>query len=285
MLSTRLHVTVYERRHRRALLNLTWSSPWTHKHLDWYGTGQWIDRDEVLIVLAWDGDQLVGYLGLSPPLEGHCWVRLLGISSGSMPGAIVRELWQHAETYCKQRKVSTVLMLMASSWCSKYMPRLGFAYLDDIITLNHFGALTTPLSPLSINVISAENEHLMEIAEIDRQSFLPPWHLSTRDLRHALRIAANTTVAVLGGKIAGYQISTRHDEVVHLARLAVLPAHQGSGVGTALLAQLLDNSSRQGINTVSVNTQLTNLPSQRLYQRLGFIRSGFDIEVWQKPLS
>ena len=284
MLNTRLHVTAYERRYRSALLDLTWSSPWTHKHLDWYKTSHWIDRDDVRIVLAWDGDQLVGYLGLSPPLDGHCWVRLLGIGNGNMPGAIMGELWQSAQTYCRQSGISTVVMLMASSWCSKYIPSLGFVYRDDIITLNHIGTASPNRPPLPIKVYPAETEHLSDIARIDQLAFRPPWLMSLRDLRQARRVAANSTVAELAGEIVGYQISTRHDEVIHLARLAVTPAHQGKGIGAAILTHLLDRNGRREIHSISVNTQLTNLPSQRLYQRHGFVRSGFDIEVWQKQL-
>ena len=284
MLNTRLRITAYERRHRRDLLNVIWSSPWTHKHLDWYETSNWIDRDDTYIALAWDDDQLVGYLGLSPPVEGHCWIRLLGISSGNMPGAIVRDLWHSAETNCRRIDVSTVNMIMASNWCFKYIPSLGFSYLDDIITLTHIGPALPSALPSAIRVYAAEAEHASAIARIDQQAFRPPWYLTLKDLRQALRIAVHATVAELAGEIVGYQICTRHDDMIHLARLAVSPEHQGKGIGATLLAKVLQHVKSRGIDTMSVNTQLSNLPSRGLYQRRGFVRNGFDIEVWRKQL-
>lgn len=284
MLNTRLRITAYERRHRRALLDLIWSSPWTHKHLDWYKTSSWIDRDDAHVALAWDDDQLVGYLGLSPPFESHCWIRLLGISSGNMPGAIIRDLWQCAEAHCRQSGVSTVLMLMASNWCFNYISSLGFSYLDDIITLNHIGPAMPSALPSAVHVYAAEAEHVYDIARIDRQAFQPPWYLTLEDLRQALRVAVLAAVAEIAGEIVGYQICTRNEEMIHLARLAVAPELQGKGIGAALLTHALGHARGRGIDTMSVNTQLSNLPSQRLYQRRGFVRNGLDYEVWRKQL-
>ncbi len=284
MLNTRLRVTTYERRHRRALLNLIWSSPWTHKHLDWYKISSWIDRDDTYVGLAWDDKQLVGYIGLSPPVDGHCWIRLLGIGSGHMPGAIVRDLWQSAELHCRRSGVSTVIMLMASNWCFKYLPSLGFAYLDDIITLNHIGPAAPSAAPAPVRLYAAEAEHVSAIARIDRMAFRPPWYLTLNDLLQAVRVAVHAAVAEIAGEIVGYQICTRNDEAIHLARLAVAPKRQRQGIGAALLANALSHAYSRGIDAMSVNTQLSNLPSQRLYQRRGFVRNGFDIEVWHKQL-
>ena len=284
MLGTRLHITKYQRHHRTQLLDLTWHSQWTHKHLDWYKTSQWIDRDDVHIFLAWQNEQLVGYLGLSAAIDAITWIRLLGIRDGNMPGAIVRELWQNAESHCLDIGISHVIVLMVTNWLPTYMRNLGFMHLDDIITLNHLG-ITLPDQPRApVKIFPAEFEHLPTIARIDRQSFRAPWRLSVRDLRQAIRLASNATIAESAGEIVGYQLSTRHREAGHLARLAVLPAHQGQQIGSVLLHRLLFDFNGRGIHSLSVNTQLSNLPSQRLYQRYGFFRNGFDLELWNKRL-
>ena len=284
MLGTRLLVTPYARRHRSALLDLTWTSPWTHKHLDWYKTADWIDRADVQIFLAWEGEYLVGYLGLSPTIDGCAWIRLVGIRSGNIPGTVIKEMWQTAEEHCQKLGISSIIVLMVSNWLSTYIPKLGFSYLDDIVTLNHLGTTLAGVWEPRLKVMPAEVEHMPSIAHIDRLAFRTPWRMSANDLRKACRIASNATVAVSDHEIVGYQISTRHREVGHLARLAVAPAHQGKRVGSALLHHLLHNFQRRGISTLSVNTQLSNLPSQRLYEQNGFFRNGFDIEVWQKQL-
>ena len=100
MLGTRLRIAPYERQYRRTLLDLSLSSHWTHRHLDWYTTGQWLDNERGLVFLAWQGEALAGYIGLSQPVAGCSWIRLLGISGGRMPGQIIGDLWRGAQAHC-----------------------------------------------------------------------------------------------------------------------------------------------------------------------------------------
>jgi len=85
-------------------------------------------------------------------------------------------------------------------------------------------------------------------------------------------------------EVVGYQISTRHRAMGHLARLAVIPNRQGKRVGSMLLHDLLSKFDKRGIKSVTVNTQNSNQSSQRLYNHYGFERNGFDLAVWQKDI-
>ena len=285
MLGTRLHITPYDRRYRSELLDLSWYSQWTHKHLDWYTTGRWLDREDVLVFLAWDGEQLVGYIGLSPENYGSSWIRLMGIRDGTMPETIVRELWRCAEARCLDLGIRNVMVLMVTNWLPTYLRDYGFIYWDDIITFNYLGDYDPRQPKPSLEIRPAEMEHLPAITQIDRMAFRHTWRLSQMDLRQALRLAATVTIAEFEGDIVGYQVSTRHREIGHLARLAVVPELQKNNIGSALLQRQLRDFERRRITTISVNTQLSNLPSQRLYQRYGFFRNGFDLEIWNKRLS
>ncbi|MDE2859650.1 MAG: GNAT family N-acetyltransferase [Chloroflexota bacterium] len=284
MLGTRLRIRPYNRRYRGDLLDLSWYSQWTHKHLDWYTISRWLDRDDALIFLAWEGEALVGYIGLSPENDGASWIRLLGLRDGFMPETIVRELWRCAEAKCLELGISNIMVLMVSNWLPAYLRDFGFIYWDDIITFNYLGKHEARPPKPSLKVRPAEMEHLPAIARVDRMAFRRNFRLSQVDLRQALRIAAAATIAEYEGEIVGYQVSTRHCEVGHLARLAVIPGMQKRQIGSALLQRQLRDFEGRGISTISVNTQLSNLPSQRLYQRYGFFRTGFDLEIWNKAL-
>ena len=283
MLGTRTQVTRYQRQHRRALLDLAFSSPWTHKQLDWYEASDWTALDDAQIFLAWQGKSLAGYLGLSGVMRGHAWIRLLGIRHGAGPFAVLQALWRAAEAHCHAAGTSSAAILITSGWLAGYVPKLGFAHHDDIVTLNHVGALP-PLPRASVIVTPAELEHLPAIIAIDKAAFRAPWQLPARDLRQAFRQATVAAIAQINGGIAGYQFTTRHHDVGHLARLAVAPAHQGVGVASALLHSLLDQARGFKLDCFSVNTQRSNLPSLRLYQRFGFVRSGPAYQVWRKRL-
>lgn len=284
MLGTRLQIRPYSRRDRSALLDLSWYSQWTHKHLDWYTIGRWLDREDVLVFLAWEGEALVGYIGLSPENYGTSWLRLMGLRDGFMPATIVRELWQCAEAKCLELGIHNIMVLMVSNWLPMYLRDYGFIYWDDIITFNFHGKYDPHHSKPSVRVRAAEVEHLPAIARVDRLAFRHNFRLSRADLRQALRIAAAATIAEYEGEIVGYQVSTRHREVGHLARLAVVPGMQRRNIGSVLLQRQLQDFEQRRIKTISVNTQLSNLPSQRLYQRYGFFRTGFDLEIWNKRL-
>ncbi len=81
-------------------------------------------------------------------------------------------------------------------------------------------------------------------------------------------------------QIVGYQLSTLYFDGAHLARLAISPVAQGKGVARALLSDVLTRFDRRGVRTMTVNTQSSNLRSQRLYTGYGFERNGYDLPVW-----
>ncbi len=284
MLQTKLTITPYERQYRNPLLNLSYYSQWTHKHLDWYKSGQWIDREDGTIFLAWQDDKLVGYIGLSKPLNQSSWIRLLGVHDDVSPAPVIRELWQAVEDHGRTLGIKTFAALMVTKWLESYMPDIGFTYLEDIVTLNRTGHKlpSQPLSP--VKVYSANAEDLTEITRIDHEAFDPPWQMSRQDLWQAFRISASSTVAIFDDEIIGYQISTRHRAAGHLARIAVSPANQGKRVGSILLYDLLSKFDKRGIKSVTVNTQDSNVSSHRLYNHYGFVRNGFDLGVWLKNI-
>lgn len=285
MLGTRLKITAYQRQHRSALLDLARSSRWAHKQLDWHKTTEWLDRGLGTVLLAWDGERLVGYLGFSAPLAGWSWIRLLGLRDGRMPGLVLRQLYEAAEVRCAALGISNIVVLMTTNWLPVYLRERGFSSEEDIITMSQIGN-PLPAAPKSpARVRTAQAEDIEDMLLIDRLAFDAPWQLARHDMRQAFRSAASVTVAALDDELIAYQLSTRQEEIGHLARLAVHPAHRRKGIASALLHQLLTDFKRRSLKELSVNTQLGNQPSQRLYERYGFFRNGYDIEMWRKRLN
>ena len=284
MLGTRLKISAYERRHRSALLDLAWHSQWAHKHLDWYETDQWLDGEMGDVMLAWHGDQLVGYLGLSLPIDGWSWIRLLGIRDGRMPGLVVRALCSTAEARCPALGISNIVVLMITNWLPTYLRERGFNIEDDIITMSHIGHRPRAAPELSARIRPADLQDVEGIMMIDRLAFDAPWQLAEHDIWQAIRSATSATVAARDDELIAYQLSTRQEGLGHLARLAVHPAHQRQGFASALMQQLLADFRQWNLTELSVNTQLSNLPSQRLYERYGFFRNGKDMELWRKQV-
>ena len=57
----------------------------------------------------------------------------------------------------------------------------------------------------------------------------------------------------------------------HIGRIAVLAAHRGRGIGSALLLELLRLAHQRGLREVFLNAQCS---AESFYERHGFVREG-----------
>lgn len=270
----------YQRKYRTPILNMLYYSRRTHVHLDWDLPGQWIEREGVRLLLAWDGGQLAGFMGVTPGLNGASWLRMIGVSNKHDTGAILALLWNEIQPILREDGIHQVALLAIHQWVEPYLPELGFAYQEDVITLYREKGSAMPELQKPVIIQPAYSEHMPQITRVDHAAFEPPWQMSTTDVYQARRYAAHYTIALVNQQIAGFQISTRHQGTGHLARLAVHPSMQGKGVGAALVYDLIDKLEKRGAESITVNTQMTNDHSQHLYERFGFRRNGFDFPVW-----
>jgi ribosomal protein S18 acetylase RimI-like enzyme len=282
MLMPALSIGKYERRYREPVLHLLASSYQIHTHLDWYNTEQWLDSENVPVWLAWQADKLVGMIAASIPLSNTCWMRLLAIHDAAPTEAVLTALWETLRNDLKTIGVGSVSLLITHDWLSDYAsPIFSMSRIDTIVTMRRRSAQPPRPRNVALTVQPAEIEDYPVMTEIDQAAFPPPWQLAFSDLRQAARIAVNCTVARLDGEIVGYQLSTRHRETGHLARLAVLPEMQGKGVGGTLLYYMIRSFLMKGVRVMTVNTQLSNVRSQRLYGAYHFLRNGYDMPVWE----
>jgi ribosomal protein S18 acetylase RimI-like enzyme len=275
-------VTPLERHQRDVVLDLLFYSRRHHTQLDWQSAGRWLEQEGNAIALAWHDEQLVGVMGISAPLFGTAWVRLLAVHDAHDPKDILPLLWRDL---CQQTTARAVYWLVVQRWVMGDLPALGFRYQEDVVMMSRVGATLPPMSSARVSIHNAYLEHVADLVRVDHAAFPPEWRMTTEELRHAQRHATSCTMAVDDdGAIVGYQLSTRHQNTAHLARLAVLPAQQGLGVGAALLQHMIESYLRRGVNAVSVNTQASNTRSQALYTRYGFVRNGYDLPVWRCAL-
>jgi ribosomal-protein-alanine N-acetyltransferase len=81
-------------------------------------------------------------------------------------------------------------------------------------------------------------------------------------------------VALDGEQVVGYAGLCDYPDEAWVQTMAVHPAAQGRGVGTLLLAELLDEAARRGQRTVALEVRADNPTAQRLYARHGFLQTG-----------
>jgi GNAT superfamily N-acetyltransferase len=80
---------------------------------------------------------------------------------------------------------------------------------------------------------------------------------------------ASFDVVLVDGEPAGRMIVARRQDELKLIDIALLPQHRGRGLGTRLMASLLDEADERGVK-ITIYVERFNR-ALRLYGRLGFV--------------
>lgn len=83
---------------------------------------------------------------------------------------------------------------------------------------------------------------------------------------------AQLSIVVHGGEPAGTLYVDRTGEEIRIVDVALLPERRGAGIGAFLIKELQIEAVKAGV-PVRLRVAIGN-PAQRLYQRLGFVRTG-----------
>jgi len=87
---------------------------------------------------------------------------------------------------------------------------------------------------------------------------------------------ATILVAMLGSEVVGLMdfLGGTYDEDRHVGQfgLSVAREHRDQGIGSALVAALMDWAPAHGIRRVEAHAWSNNLRAVRLYERLGFVQ-------------
>jgi ribosomal-protein-alanine N-acetyltransferase len=117
--------------------------------------------------------------------------------------------------------------------------------------------------------------HVEQLMPLERELFQPePWserlfwsELGQLDTRHYV-------AALDGSDVVGYAGLCDYPDEAFVQTIAVAPSAQGTGLGSRLLTELLEEAERRRQRVVSLEVRADNAPAQRLYDRHGFTRAG-----------
>ncbi|MCK6539859.1 MAG: GNAT family N-acetyltransferase [Anaerolineales bacterium] len=257
--------------HQR-LSNLIFFETRSHRHLDWRSPLEWLGDDFFWTVE--EGAQLTAALACPVETDGIAWVRLFvhaGYWSAENAWTI---LWDAAQADIARAGGMKVAAIVQQPWFERVLQSSGFRSRQRIVTLEWSYQPWASREAEGIRIRRMTEADLPDVARVDAASFDPLWHNSQESLRRAFLQSMFATVAEDESGVIGYQLTTGSGTRAHLARLAVHPIVQGRGVGRALLGNLFSWLVNQGCLKLSVNTQSDNQTSLKLYQRMGFFRTG-----------
>ena len=271
------------REDRTVVEELIAQSPWSHVHLDWVDPTNLIEQEP--FILASSGDTSVGILGCPPDLPKAAWVRTFAAADGYDVEGMWEILWNRGGARLLELNVEHVAALALEKWFEQLVQKAGFRRTDSVIFYElgldrRADAKNEPIHKLrSIRAGDAET-----ILQLDRLAFEPIWQLSRESLAAAIIQASSASLIEDEGEVIGYQITTSSPFGAHLARLAVLPSHQRKGLGTALVNDAVQSVQEIGLGLLSVNTQENNLSSRKLYEKMGFQKTGKEFPVFEIQL-
>ncbi|NTU75574.1 MAG: GNAT family N-acetyltransferase [Anaerolineaceae bacterium] len=263
-------IRLAERADRPAITALLNESARIHRHLDWRHPLDWLGKQPFVI---WEiNQQIVAALACTPDPENVAWIRLFTAANYLSPQRAWTTLFPTCiETLKNDPHLPTIAAVSLQSWFEDLLKRNGFFHRQDIIVLAWNGRMPPEKTrPANLVIRGIEFDDLPEIARVDRASFEDIWQHSDMGVEIAYYHAEYGTVAVLDGKIVGYQISTWSETSAHLARLAVTPDVQRNSIGHHLVADLLRYFYEIKPDRITVNTQSDNMASQALYKTLNF---------------
>jgi len=242
---------------------------YVHRHLDWRTSLEWLGHQPFWLLK--DKQQVHATLAIPDDPPTIAWVRLFA-ASGFID---LTEAWEQLFGACladlKRIEGVRIAALAIHNWYARLLVQAGFEHTQDVVVLARENQ-PVPQRPLKegISIRELHLEDLSAVEGLDQSSFAPLWSLSLESLTRAFHQSSYSTVAVVDNEIIGYQISSSTDYSAHLSRLAVKPGLQNLSIGYNLVADLLNQYSRQGIYQVTVNTQNDNHSSLALYNRIGF---------------
>jgi ribosomal protein S18 acetylase RimI-like enzyme len=282
MTRTQLFVREAVEEDRQKISNLLHFELRVHRHLDWRTPLEWLGSSPFLVGEA--QGRLVGALACPVDPEGVAWLQLFVASSGRPVEDIWQPLWSKALSVLEPQRGLILAAIPMHDWLITLLKQDGFTLANEVVVLQWgYDQPLERFEGLPVTIRPMQPEELEQVWRVDAGAFKVLWQNSLPSLELAYQQSSIATVAEDETGIIGYQISTTSSMGGHLARLAVLPVSQGRRIGYALVNDLLRQFVYRGIFHVTVNTQADNHASLRLYEKVGFQRTGESYPVYVNP--
>ncbi|MCB8982410.1 MAG: GNAT family N-acetyltransferase [Ardenticatenaceae bacterium] len=270
----------------------------SHIHVDWRLPVDWLGSPGFVVMPAAQPEsgrllskfftpqeRLAACLAATADPPPAAWVRVAAVARAVDTQAMLGQMLAVVEAHLRETAVTQLGWLVAQGWPSEWLPALGFARSNEIETFGKDDFDVPSFSvPPDLHLRPAQSADFVELAAMETAVFEPLWRLSAETLAMAQRDALCFDVAEWNGRLVGYQLSSSGPYSAHLVRLTIAKEAQGHGVGSALLAKAIGTYRQLGLRRATLNTQVDNLTSQRLYRKFGFYATGERLPVWSKAI-
>lgn len=133
-----------------------------------------------------------------------------------------------------------------------------------------------------MNIIAMTEDHVAQIAELERKSFADPW--SEKSIASELANPLSLwLVAEKEGKVCGYVGSQTVLGETDMMNIAVHPDDRRCGIATALIVELVKQLKGRDSHILRLEVRESNAPAIALYESMGFIQLGLRRNYYRNP--
>jgi len=122
------------------------------------------------------------------------------------------------------------------------------------------------------------------VLDVDVLSFTRPWTRAMYESEFLNRDTSRMFVLRTAGRpVAGYCAAWFVLDEIHINNIAVRPELRGQGLGSALLAHVLEEGRAAGACRATLEVRRSNDDARRLYERFGFRVAGVRRDYYTDP--
>ena len=115
---------------------------------------------------------------------------------------------------------------------------------------------------------------LDRVMEIEVKSFAVPWSRDAYLMELTQNHFAKYLVAEAADEVVGYAGMWVIIDEAHITNIAIDPEQRGKRLGEELMRRMMALAIAHGAERMTLEVRVSNLPAQRLYEKLGFVSHG-----------
>lgn len=269
---------------RSSVMQLARRAARVHSRFEIGDTSDWLDGRPFLLAAA--GDRLLGFILCTLYHSRRALLRGVGLVDDWPMRIYLETLLPPTLDRLRSQEVTSLVYIGNDLWLTNpLLQDWDFSIQNSVVTYTKEDLSIPTRGNRQVHVRPAHPGDIPDLVALDEVAFDPLWHNASQTFTHALENLPYFVVAELTGQTVGYLFSSLQRDAGHLNRVAVHPNYQGCGIGTRLLAEVIEFFRAEKVEVITLNTQKDNTVSQRLYRHFGFRPMGEEVLVLRHDLA